>query len=58
MTRQLNGPYEASLVIPFNHYADRDDFQIDADTYETHGRKTEYIAVHSSTIIWSLSVKE
>jgi hypothetical protein len=35
MTRQLNGPYEASLVIPFSHYADRDGFQIDARTYET-----------------------
>jgi hypothetical protein len=35
MTRQLNGPYEASLVIPFSHYADRDGFRIDAHTYET-----------------------
>jgi hypothetical protein len=35
MTRQLNGPYEASLVIPFSHYADRDGFQAEALTHET-----------------------
>lgn len=35
MTRQLNGPYEASLIVPFSHYADRGGFRTSATTHET-----------------------
>lgn len=35
LSRQLNTSYEASVVLPFSHYAERGGFHADATTYET-----------------------